>query len=63
MTFGMTLSDGTTGKAGTTATNNCFNVDETKHISKIDVIVYSDENVLGKIIFYDKNGSILYTLG
>ena len=62
LTVSISLNDGQTCEAGTDACNHFFDVDESKHICKIEVITYKDENVLGQIIFYDKNG-VLYKMG
>ncbi len=45
--IGMSLSDGTSCKAGTNNYNNCFNIDATKHISKIETIMTKDEKWIG----------------
>ncbi len=64
-TLGMTLSDGSACKAGTRDPNynTCFNIDPTKPIAKIEMIMYSDDSILGQINFFDKNGGNLYKIG
>jgi hypothetical protein len=48
VTVSITLNDGQTCQAGTLhACSNFFDVDETKHICKIEVIMYKEENFLG----------------
>ncbi len=61
----MTLNDGSACKAGTYCPNynTCFNIDPTKPIAKIEMIMYSDEHILGQINFFDKNGGNLYKIG
>jgi hypothetical protein len=48
-TFGMTLSDGLSCKAGTEYPNynNCFYIDPTKPIAKIEMIMHTNDNLLG----------------
>jgi hypothetical protein len=64
-TFGMTLSDGLACKAGTEYPNynNCFYIDPTKPIAKIEMIMHTNDNLLGQINFFDKNGDYLYKMG
>ena len=42
--------------------NNCFEINETKHICMIEIIFTKEEQFLGQIIFFDKDGT-LYKLG
>ncbi len=48
-TLGMTLNDGSACKAGTYCPiyNTCFNIDPTKPIAKIEMIMRQDEMILG----------------
>ena len=57
----MTLNDGSACKAGTYCPNynTCFNIDPTKPIAKIEMIMYSADNYIGQINFFDKNGGNL----
>jgi hypothetical protein len=60
-TFGMTLRDGSACKAGTAFSdyNKCFDIDPTKPIAKIEMIMLASEGILGQINFFDKNGGNL----
>jgi hypothetical protein len=60
----MTLNDGSACKAGTSYPNynTCFNIDPTKPIAKIEMIMRG-EDILGQINFFDKNGGNLYKIG
>ncbi len=64
-TLGMTLNDGSACKAGILHPNynTCFNIDPTKPIAKIEMIMYSADNYIGQINFFDKNGGNLYKIG
>ena len=64
-TLGMTLSDGSACKAGTCNPNynTSFNIDPTKPIANIEMIMRQDEGILGQINFFDKNGGNLYKIG
>ena len=64
-TFGMTLSDGSACKAGILCPNynTCFNIDPTKQIAKIEMIMHKNDMILGQINFFDKNGGNLYKMG
>jgi hypothetical protein len=56
--FGITLSDGTSGKCeGNNKYNNSLALDETTHISKVEVIFNANgnENAIAQIILYDKD--------
>ena len=61
----MTLNDGSACKAGTSCPNynTSFNIDPTKPIAKIEMIMRQDEMILGQINFFDKNGDNLYKIG
>jgi hypothetical protein len=64
-TLGMTLNDGSACKAGTACPNynTSFNIDPTKPIAKIEMIMRGEEHILGQINFFDKNGDNLYKIG
>ena len=65
VTLGMTLNDGSACKAGILHPNynTCFNIDPTKPIAKIEMIMTKEETILGQINFFDKNGGNLYKIG
>jgi hypothetical protein len=61
----MTLNDGSACKAGTSCPNynTSFNIDPTKPIAKIEMIMCKEEHILGQINLFDKNGGNLYKIG